>query len=130
MNWEYVVLTNRNLISVRTTGKFSAASFEMMIKDIQTNEQWRPGMDRLIDFSSPDLTETTFNDIQMAAEIHKKYNSQIGKGRIAVVFGKQADIGLGRLYETLLGSDVLAIVKSFRTADEAHQWLAEGKKTA
>jgi hypothetical protein len=125
MKWEYIILTARNLISVRASGKFSAASFEEMIRDIQSNEQWQPSMDRLIDFSLLDLTETTYDDIKITAEIHKKYDSRIGRCRIAVVFGRESDLGLGRMYETLLGSDVLSTVKSFLTADEARHWLAE-----
>jgi hypothetical protein len=125
MNWEYKILTERNLVSVRGAGKFSPVLFEEMIKDIQSNEQWRPNMDRLIDFNTVDFTETTPADIKAAAEIHKRYDSRIGQGRIAVVFGKEADLGLGRMYETFLGSDVAATVKSFRTADEARQWLAQ-----
>ncbi len=125
MNWDYVIVNARNFISVRGSGNFSTASFEEMIRDIQSDEQWQPSMDCLIDFSILDLTETTSNDIKMAAEIHKKYDSRTGRCRIAVVFGREADFGLGRMYETFLGSDVLSTVKSFRTADEARQWLAD-----
>jgi hypothetical protein len=126
MQWDFVILSDRNLINVRAWGKFSAASFEGMINDIQSHEQWRTNMDRLFDFSGMDLTETTPDDISACAKIHMKYNSRIGHGRIAVVFRKEAAFGLGRLYETCLGSDVLATVKSFHTADEARHWLAEG----
>ena len=125
MKWEYVIVNARNFISVRGSGNFSTASFEEMIRDIQSDEQWQPSMDCLIDFSILDLTKTSSNDIKMAAAIHKKYDSQIGRCRIAVVFGREADFGLGRMYETFLGSEVLSTVRSFRTADEARQWLAE-----
>ena len=124
MDWEYVIVKDRNLISVRASGAFSPASFEDMIKDIQSDEQWQPGMDRLLDFCRLDFSKTTADDIRMAAEIHKKYDARIGYGRIAVVFGREADLGLGRMYESLLGKNVLATVKSFMTADEARQWLA------
>lgn len=122
---EYVIVNARNFISVRGSGSFSTASFEEMIRGIQSDEQWQPSMDCLIDFSILDLTKTTSSDIKMAVEIHKKYDFRIGRCRIAVVFGREADFGLGRMYETFLGSDVLSTVKSFRTADEARQWLAE-----
>ncbi len=125
MNWEYVILKDRNLISVRGSGKFSVASFEEMIRNIQSDVQWQPTLDRLIDFSMLDLTGTTSGDIRASAEIHRKYNTRIGCSRIAVVFGREADFGLGRLYESFLESDILSTVKSFRTADEARQWLAE-----
>lgn len=126
MNWEYVILGHRNLISVRASGPFSPASFEAMIKAIQSDEQWRPNMDRLVDFSAVDLTQTTAQDIVMTVEVHRRYDARIGHGRIAVVFGKEANLGLGRMYEASLGSGVLATVRSFRTADEARRWLAEG----
>ncbi len=124
MDWEYVILNHRNLVSVRATGKFSTALFEQMIKDIQSDNQWRPNMDCLVDFTSLDLTETTSNDIFMAADIHKRYDSIIGCGRVAMIFGREEDFGLGRLYENFLRPKVLATVRSFRTADDARHWLA------
>lgn len=124
MDWEYVILTNRNLISIRAWATFSVAQFEEMIRDIQSHEQWQPTMDRLVDFTAVDLTETTANDIKMAAEIHKRYDPREGHGRIAVVFGKEESLGIGRMYENYLGADMRSTVKSFKTADEARQWLA------
>lgn len=125
MQWEYVILSHRNLISVRASGPFSPASFEEMIKAIQADEHWRPNMDRLVDFSAVDLRKTTAQDILMTVEVHKKYDSRIGHGRIAVVFGREENLGLGRMYEASLGGSVLATVRSFRSADDARQWLAE-----
>ena len=124
MKWQYVILNDRNLISVRASGTFSAVSFENMIVDIQSDPRWVPGMDRLIDFSALDLSKTTPGEIRAAAEIHKRYDSRIGHGRVAVVFAGEADLGLGRMYESFLGPDVTATVKSFQTADDARQWLA------
>jgi hypothetical protein len=125
MKWEYLFLDHRNLISVRASGPFSPVAFEAMIKAIQADAQWRPNMDRLVDFSAVDLSQTTAQDIVTAVEIHQRFDTKIGHGRIAVVFGRETDLGLGRLYETSLGQCVLAKVRSFRTPDEARQWLAE-----
>jgi hypothetical protein len=125
MQWEYVILSHRNLISVRASGPFSPDSFEEMIKAIQSDEQWRPNMDRLVDLSSVDLSKTTAQDILATVEIHKRYDARIGFGRIAAVFGRETALGLGRMYEVTLGPHVRAKVRSFRTADEARHWLAE-----
>lgn len=125
MKWEYVILSHRNLISVRASGPFSPAMFEAMIKAIQSDEQWRPNMDRLVDFTAVDLRQTTAQDILATVEVHKQYDSKIGRGRIAVVFGREENLGLGRMYEVSLGTCVLATVRSFRSADEARNWLAE-----
>jgi len=125
MNWEHNILTVRNLLIVRATGKFSVASFENMILEIHSDKQWSPGMDCLIDYSALDVSETRYDDILNATSIHKKYDTQIGVGRVAVVLGGAVHFGLGLLYEKLLGSKVLATVKSFRTADDARQWLAD-----
>lgn len=125
MKWEYVIVSHRNLISVRASGPFSPVAFEAMITTIQADEHWRPNMDRLVDFSAVDLTKTTAQDIMTTVEVHQRYDARIGHGRIAVVFGRETDLGLGRLYEASLGQCVLAKVRSFRTADEARHWLAE-----
>ena len=82
-------------------------------------------MDRIVDFSSVDLTKATAQDILQTVDIHKKYDSRMGSGRIAVVIGKEENIGLGRMYEMSLGPNVQAAVRTFRTADEARDWMAE-----
>jgi hypothetical protein len=125
MNWEYNFVNDRNLLTLRATGKFSVASFEKMIIDILSDKRWLPGMDCLIDHSTLDLSETSSDHIKAAADIHKRYNAQVGQGRIAVVLGSEVDFGLGRMYEMFVESAVLATVRSFRTADEAREWLAE-----
>ncbi len=125
MDWEYRILNDRNLISVRASGQFSISAFEDMIKDMQSDRKWRPNMDSLIDFSFLDFSATTADNIRMAAEIHKRYDYRICRGRIAVIFGRESDFGLGRMYETFLESAVLATVRSFRNADEARHWIAE-----
>jgi hypothetical protein len=125
MNWEHHIACGRNLLIVRAMGTFSVESFEKMIIDIISDKCWSPGMDCLIDHSALDLSSTLYGDIKEAAQIHKKYDSRIGRGRIAVVLGGEEDFEKSRLYVTLLGSDVLATVNPFRIADEARQWLAE-----
>ncbi len=125
MDWEYNIVCGRNLLIVRATGKFSVASFEKMIIDIISDKCWAPGMDCLVDHSALDLSDTFYSDIKEAAEIHKRYDSRIGRGRIAVVLGGEEDFDKSRLYVTLLGSEVQATVNPFRTTDEARQWLAE-----
>ena len=125
MNWEYNIVSGRNLLIVRAMGKFAVASFEKMIVDIISDKRWSPGMDCLIDHSALDLSGTFNSEIKEAAEIHKRYDSRIGHGRIAVVLGGEEDFDKSRMYVTLLGSDVHATVNSCRTTDEARQWLAE-----
>jgi hypothetical protein len=125
MDWEYNIVSGRNLLIVRATGKFSVASFEKMIVDIISDKRWSLGMDCLVDHSALDLSDTFYSDIKETAEIHKRYDSRIGRGKIAVVLGGEEDFGKSRMYVTLLGSDVHATVESFRTTDEARQWLAE-----
>jgi hypothetical protein len=125
MNWEYNFVIGRNLLIVRAMGKFSVASFEKMIIDIISEERWSPGMNCLVDHSALDLSGTLYIELKEAAEIHKKYDSRIGGGRIAVVLGEEKDFDKSKMFVTLLGSDVHAIVKPFRTTDKARQWLAE-----
>jgi len=125
MNWEYLILGHRNLITVRASGPFSPASFEAMITAIQSDPEWRPHMDRLVDLSAVDFSQTTAQDILQTVEVHKRYDARIGRGRIAVVFGGEEDLGLGRTYEFSLGRSVQSTVKAFQTADEARDWMAE-----
>jgi hypothetical protein len=96
-----------------------------MLREVLADSQWMPGLDCLVDHSMLDLTGTGPDEIRSSAELHKRYDSWIGNGRIAVVFGRQDDLDLGTLYATLLGNDVLATVRSFRSADEAREWLAQ-----
>ena len=125
MEWEYNFVTGRNLLIVRASGKFSVASFEKMIIEIASDKRWSPGMDCLLDHSALDLSDTFNSDIKEATELHKRYDSRIGHGRIAVVFGGEENFDKSLMYVTLLGSDVHATVNAFRTTDEARQWLAE-----
>jgi hypothetical protein len=124
MDWEYKIMNERNLLVVRASGKFTVAAFEKMIMGVLSDNQWSPGMDCLMDHSALDLSETHSDEIQAAAEIHKRYDTWIGHGRVAMVLGSEKDFDKGRQYETLVETAVCATVKSFRTPDEARQWLA------
>jgi predicted heme/steroid binding protein len=125
MDWEYNIARGRNLLIARGTGKFSATSFERMLFDILFSESWMPGMNALVDHSALDLSYTFNDEIKKATEIYKKYDSRIGRGRIALVLGREEDFDKSCLFVTLLGPDVLATVKSFQTTEEARQWLAD-----
>jgi hypothetical protein len=125
MNWEYNFVIGRNLLIVRAMGKFSVASFEEMIIDIISDERWSPGMNCLVDHSAMNLSGTYYIELKEAAEIHKKYDTRIGRGRIAVVLGGDEDFDKSSIFVMLLGFDVHGTVKPFRTTDEARHWLAE-----
>lgn len=126
MNWEYNFVSDRNLLTIRGTGNFSVDALEKMILEILSNERWSLGMDCLADYSKLDLSEAGYDSMTETARVHKKYDARIGQSRIAVILGSVADFGLGRMLEMLLGSDVLATVRAFRTGDEARRWLEEG----
>ncbi len=112
------------MVITRATGIFSVGAFEEMLREILADSGWKPGMDCLVDHSMLDLSDTTTDDIRSAADIHKRYDTWIGNGKIAVVLGREADYELGLLYANFLGSDVLATVRAFGTPNEGRQWLA------
>lgn len=75
--------------------------------------------------SALDLSDTFYGVIKDAAEMHKKYDSRIGPGRIAIALRGENYFEKSRMFITLLRSNVRATVNSFPTTDEARKGLAE-----
>ena len=82
--------------------------------------------DEILDFSQADGFSLTTDGIRRLAQLSVANEVAGVRTRLAIVVASTLAYGLGRMYESLLESEILSTVKSFRTADEARQWLTEG----
>ena len=105
-------------------GRISDDELLNAYKSFYTGEDWRPGLNELVDFSDADLKEITIEGIRnlakLAENVFKAHN--IISVKTAVYAPKDFSFGLSRMYEAI-SFESPENVNVFRDILEAEMWL-------
>ncbi len=99
-------------------------TFEELAKTINSYFAVNPTLLILWDFSHASLHEISSSQIQMLAEVTKKYTDRRPGGKTALLFTSAFAFGSGRMFDTLMelsGSKVR--YRSFLEKQSALEWL-------
>jgi hypothetical protein len=78
----------------------------------------------LWNFTEADLSDITVEEFKNIAEVVKRKSDLRIDGKSALVFSKDLEFGLGRMFEVFSESeDIEFEFKSFRSITEAKKWL-------
>lgn len=123
MNWTIEYIKNPNFVKIVTEGDFSVSDHLEMIKDITSQNFWKPGMDTFFDNRKLEFNETTVELMKKVSENHKRYEAQIGGGKAAILMKSLEDYLRGRQFELLTSPQASAKLNIFLNEDEALKWL-------
>jgi len=110
-----------NVTTYECEGKLSVPE---ITEAVQALYEGVPTSNILWDLSSADTSELRTDDIQgIASFVKRRAHSRVG-GKTAIVAGGDLSFGLSRIYEAYAAMEgQQSEVRTFRSVDEAKQWL-------
>lgn len=123
MKFAYCIDPTQNLIHLRCIGRITLAELMAHVNSVNTDPQFRKGMNTLADFSQAFL-DWRFEEAQQFCDYVTTIQEARGKCKWAVVAPTDVNFGVIRMFATL--SDELSIETSvFRTLEEVLDWLGQ-----
>ena len=123
MEWTVTFDQSRGMAVVRTLGEFNVTDHELMVADIVSRKEWRPGHPILFDHRQLDFADAGYPDMLGARENHALHEARIGKARSAILMRSLADYGLGRQFQNLAEGYLSAELRVFIDESSATAWL-------
>ena len=128
MEWTVTFDQCHGAAVVRTRGTFNVVDHELMVADIVSRGEWKPGHPILFDHRQLDLCGAGYPEMLGARENHARYEQHIGRSRSAILMNSLADYGLGRQFQNLADGYLSAELQIFTDEASATEWLCrEGR---
>ncbi len=124
MHWTIEFERDRELVVIRTSGRFNLRDHAAMTEEILAREFWRPGMATLFDHRALDFHDVGFETMSAASRTHRDQDDQIGPGRCAILMKDEADFGRGRMWENISQDRISVQSQIFTDLAAARSWLA------
>lgn len=123
MDWTMKLIEQINTVRVTSSGTFDSDDDLKLVKDIISQNYWKPGMNMLLDHREVKFEGTDINQLRRVSEHHKKYEAEIGAGKMALLMKSLTDFARGRQFELLTEHDMEAEINVFVDEDKALEWL-------
>jgi hypothetical protein len=123
MNWTMKLIEQINTVRITSSGIFDADDDLRLVKDIISQNYWKPGMNMLLDHRGVEFEGTDINLVRRVSEHHKRYEAEIGAGKMALLMKSLTDFARGRQFELLTEYDMEAEIDVFLDEDKALEWL-------
>jgi hypothetical protein len=108
---------------VKTGGVFNVSDHRLMVEDIVTRDEWKPGQRILFDHRALDWGGARLEDMTSARDNHAAHEDRIRNARSAILMKSAADYGLGRQFQSLADGTVSAELGIFADEASAKDWL-------
>ncbi len=110
-------------MEVKLSGEADMAVFNKLDVELIEHPKWKPGTNMLFDFRKLDMSKTHTRDLSTSTEFVATLSEKFGNGRLACVVAKTVDYGLARAWELMTADEVSFQTKTFRSLEEAQEWL-------
>ena len=112
-------------ILIRTSGPATVPELNTMVNEMLADPRFRTGLKVLLDHREAGFTGFTTAHLRSRAD-QAAWQLQQGKpSRVALVFGRDLYLVVGRLLESFISARTSIAIKTFRTLDDARAWLRE-----
>ncbi len=112
-------------ILIRTSGPATVPELNAMVTEMLADPRFRTGLKVLLDHREAGFTGFTTAHLRSRAD-QAAWQLQQGKpSRVALVFGRDLYLVVGRLLESFISARTSIAIKTFRTLDDARAWLRE-----
>ena len=123
MKWTIKWLSSLKYIQVDLSGIFSLAGARSASSEIVENTNWKNGDSILIDNTKLDMSNARSCDIESMTRMMEPLDREICMSKIALVGSSDIQFGLARQFQTLAEGHTSAIIRAFRRASDAIEWL-------
>jgi hypothetical protein len=107
------------------TGEISRDDVQRTLQETYSHPDFRQGASALWDFVKA-TGEFPTEDVRHLADFVGRLVGDEGKGKAAIVVASDFEIGMAKMYETILSGQSSKSVMVFKDIDEAKRWLDEG----
>jgi hypothetical protein len=120
---EMQINESSGLVTLTVSGQVSYPGVIKTLAKMLEDPRFQKGADILWDFRSAELDRLTAADIRGITSFLEKKKESRGEGyKVAIVSERDADFGVGRMYEGYAGRLPFNVMV-FRKMEEALQWL-------
>jgi len=123
MKWTIKWPNSLKYIQVDLLGIFSLAGARSASSEIVENTNWKNGDSILIDSTKLDMSNARSCDIESMTRMMEPLDREICMSKIALVGSSDIQFGLARQFQTLAEGHTSAIIRAFRRAADAVEWL-------
>ena len=123
MKWAICSCKDQPFVRVTLKGVFNPDDYLWMLRDLISQDFWKPGTFILLDNRKLDFSKSNYEAMRKASFSHEDNDEQIGNGKIAFLMNSTGDYGLGRQYENLAEGRVSARIHVFIDEATAIGWL-------
>jgi len=116
----YEILTDRNIVIERFSGKVGLDEFQAMVEDVIRDPRSHPEMDGIADFTNA-VIDLTFEQMMEFVD-YLSQREGASKGRWAFVVTRPLNLGMAKMFQGLAEGETAA-VECFQSEREALQWL-------
>jgi len=120
MRFEIELLTTPPVLEVRAFGSGDVRAIAQLVTEIKAAPEFEPGMPILVDATGTDYLPTP----REAGTFPGLYRRELDGSRMAVLTTREAQYGIGRMVQMLMGRHGPFSV--FKRRDEALGWLLTG----
>jgi hypothetical protein len=110
---------------IRTSGPATVPELNTMVAQVLADPRFRPGLKVLLDHREAGFTGFTTAHLRSRADQAAWQLQQGRPSRVALVFGRDLYLVVGRLLESFISARTSIAIKTFRTLDDARVWLRE-----
>ena len=122
MEWKFF-FRDDGICEIKVKGKFMLHDIRALIRQMISESEWKPGLNKLFDGTGLDDINLDLNDMYNIGKIQQEYEEEIGGGRLAILVKDTVDYGTGLSYKETVDEDIVSRVKIFLKYDQAIEWL-------
>jgi hypothetical protein len=113
----------KQIARIKLTGMLSRNMILRAFDAAISHERYKPGMGRLWDFRTADLSALDSGTIAEMARYSIKFPPGVNDVKVAFVAGRELEYGLSRMFEFFSEDAAETTIAVFYSIDEAEQWL-------
>ena len=120
---EFNIQYHDGFFEIKISGVAEPEKYRDVFEALIADEKWKPGSLCLINQTELDSTYLTTDEMSDIAKLSPEYSARLGESKCALLFARDLEFGLGRMWQTFVEYEWEVSVKLFKSRDEAIAWL-------
>ncbi|MBN2426872.1 MAG: hypothetical protein JXK94_00890 [Deltaproteobacteria bacterium] len=120
---EFNVQYRDGFFEVEILGETEPEKYRDVFETLVAHGKWQPGTSCLVNQTELNSKHLTTDETRDIAEFSAEYSVKLGKSKCALLFSRDLEYGLGRMWQTFVENEWEVSVMVFKSRDEALAWL-------